>query len=162
MVNHPRFLLSVFICVHLWLQTPSSYPNRQRDSAENADSGGSTPPGDTCLHRLSITWGRSSTGRASGLHPGDRGSIPRGSICLPVLPSTMGGVRCQSSTHTMMSRAFESMSKRRNGYPSESQVKRGVRLVGGYKELVEKLGRGFFVHASSTAVPTRNDYCGRV
>lgn len=36
---------------------------------------------------------------------------------------------------------FESMSKRRQGYPSEARVKRGVRIVGGHKELTEKLGR---------------------
>ena len=33
------------------------------------------------------------------------------------------------------------MSKRRKGFPSETQVKRGVRLVHGDKELVERLGR---------------------
>lgn len=33
------------------------------------------------------------------------------------------------------------MSKRRRGYPSETHVKRGVRIVHGDKELVEKLGR---------------------
>ncbi|TWT94133.1 hypothetical protein Pla108_38450 [Botrimarina colliarenosi] len=33
------------------------------------------------------------------------------------------------------------MSKRRRGYPSESQVKVGVRLVHGDKLLEEKLGR---------------------
>jgi len=32
------------------------------------------------------------------------------------------------------------MSKRR-GFPSETQVKRGVRIVHGTKELTEKLGR---------------------
>jgi len=36
---------------------------------------------------------------------------------------------------------FERTSKRRRGYPSETQVKRGDRLVGGQKELIEKLGR---------------------
>ena len=36
---------------------------------------------------------------------------------------------------------FEITSKRRKGYPSETRVKRGVRVVGGYKELFEKLGR---------------------
>jgi uncharacterized protein YecA (UPF0149 family) len=36
---------------------------------------------------------------------------------------------------------FEITSKRRRGYPSEIQVKRGVRIVHGYKELREKLGR---------------------
>ena len=33
------------------------------------------------------------------------------------------------------------MSKRRKGFPSETQVKRGNRMVGGFKELLEKLGR---------------------
>jgi uncharacterized protein YecA (UPF0149 family) len=36
---------------------------------------------------------------------------------------------------------FETMSKRRKGFPSETQVKRGVRIVHGDKELAEKLGR---------------------
>ena len=33
------------------------------------------------------------------------------------------------------------MSKRRKGFPSETKVKRGVRIVHGNKELAEKLGR---------------------
>lgn len=36
---------------------------------------------------------------------------------------------------------FETMSKRRKGFPSESNVKRGVRIVHGDKLLEEKLGR---------------------
>lgn len=36
---------------------------------------------------------------------------------------------------------FEITRKRRKGYPSETQVKRGVRIVHGEKELIEKLGR---------------------
>jgi len=36
--------------------------------------------------------------------------------------------------------AFEASSKRRRGYPSETSVKRGERLVHGDKELQEKLG----------------------
>ena len=36
---------------------------------------------------------------------------------------------------------FEPMSKRRRGYPSETQVKVGVRIVHGGKLLEEKLGR---------------------
>jgi hypothetical protein len=32
------------------------------------------------------------------------------------------------------------MSKRRRGYPSETRVKRGHRVVHGDKELIEKLG----------------------
>jgi len=37
--------------------------------------------------------------------------------------------------------AFERMSKRRRGFPSEACVKRGFRIVHGDKELTEKLGR---------------------
>jgi len=33
------------------------------------------------------------------------------------------------------------MSKRRRGFPCEAQVKRGLRIVHGDKELTEKLGR---------------------
>ena len=36
---------------------------------------------------------------------------------------------------------FEITRKRRKGFPSESQVKRGFRVVHGNKELIEKLGR---------------------
>ena len=40
------------------------------------------------------------------------------------------------------SRPFEVTSKRRKGFPSETNVNRGLRFVrGGEKELVEKLGR---------------------
>ena len=38
-------------------------------------------------------------------------------------------------------RFFEITSKRRKGFPSETQVKRGFRVVHGNKELQEKLGR---------------------
>jgi uncharacterized protein YecA (UPF0149 family) len=36
---------------------------------------------------------------------------------------------------------FEFTSKRRKGFPSETKVKRGIRIVHGDKELSEKLGR---------------------
>ena len=36
---------------------------------------------------------------------------------------------------------FERTSKRRRGFPSETHVKRGERIVNGGKELLEKLGR---------------------
>ena len=36
---------------------------------------------------------------------------------------------------------FERTSKRRKGYPSETQVKKGYRVVHGTKDLQEKLGR---------------------
>ena len=46
-----------------------------------------------------------------------------------------------SSNSRKRSTAFEPMSKRRRGYPSERAVKRGRRVVHGHKELVEKLGK---------------------
>jgi len=61
----------------------------------------------------------------------------------PVLgPETCQEVQsCESKTNTSTSSAFEVSSKRRKGFPSESQVKRGDRVVRGNKELIEKLGR---------------------
>jgi len=44
--------------------------------------------------------------------------------------------RSTSTTHP-----FERTSKRRKGYPSETRVGRGDRVVHGCKELTEKLGR---------------------
>jgi len=41
----------------------------------------------------------------------------------------------------MKCRAFEVSSKRRKSFPSETQVKRGIRIVHGDVELQEKLGR---------------------
>ena len=38
-------------------------------------------------------------------------------------------------------RFFEITRKRRKGFPSETQVKRGIRVVRGDKELYEKPGR---------------------
>ena len=44
--------------------------------------------------------------------------------------------------HTnMKGRFFEITSKRRKGFPSETRVKKGLRIVHGSKELREKLGR---------------------
>jgi uncharacterized protein YecA (UPF0149 family) len=51
-----------------------------------------------------------------------------------------GGELCRHQT-TKTRRFFEPMSKRRRGFPSETKVKRGVRIVHGDKELAEKLGR---------------------
>lgn len=42
---------------------------------------------------------------------------------------------------TTTKRPFEVTSKRRKGFPSETQVKKGYRVVHGDKELTEKLGR---------------------
>src|SRR5689334_20627543 len=52
-----------------------------------------------------------------------------------------GGVPCDSRKNTSTPTGFEVTSKRRRGFPSETRVKRGKRVVGGYKELSEKLGR---------------------
>ena len=46
-----------------------------------------------------------------------------------------------NNTHDWDNPNFEVTSKRRKGFPSETNVKRGVRLVHGNKELSEKLGR---------------------
>ncbi|HOC01293.1 MAG TPA: SEC-C metal-binding domain-containing protein [Verrucomicrobiota bacterium] len=43
--------------------------------------------------------------------------------------------------HDSEDSSLEITSKRRKGFPSETQVKRGVRVVHGNKELSEKLGR---------------------
>ncbi len=44
--------------------------------------------------------------------------------------------------HTNMTgRFFEITSKRRKGFPLETRVKKGFRIVHGNKELHEKLGR---------------------
>jgi hypothetical protein len=51
-----------------------------------------------------------------------------------------GGLSCETNTSTNKI-AFERSSKRRKGYPSETKVKRGARVVHGEKELLEKLGR---------------------
>src|SRR5258708_3619017 len=44
---------------------------------------------------------------------------------------------------------FEITSKRRKGFPSETNVKRGIRVVHGNKELREKLGRNDFCPCGS-------------
>jgi uncharacterized protein YecA (UPF0149 family) len=44
-------------------------------------------------------------------------------------------------THISTAPFFEHTSKRRRGFPSETHVKRGVRVVHGDKDLSEKLGR---------------------
>src|SRR5262249_25607280 len=59
-------------------------------------------------------------------------------VCANLNEST-GGFPCQTiSTRTS---PFTPSSKRRKGFPSETRVKRGFRVVHGDKELQEKLGR---------------------
>lgn len=65
-----------------------------------------------------------------------------GGSCPPRTTSSIsrtGGMPRNGSTTTTC--AFEVTSKRRNGFPSETAVKRGDRIVRGTKELREKLGR---------------------
>ena len=54
---------------------------------------------------------------------------------------TKGGAPCHTTTASTTSPAFQASSKRKQGFPSETRVKRGLRVVGAGKELVEKLGR---------------------
>ena len=51
------------------------------------------------------------------------------------------GGRMANTINDSQDSNFEITSKRRKGFPSETQVKRGVRVVHGNKELFEKLGR---------------------
>ena len=57
-----------------------------------------------------------------------------------LIPVDKEALSCEKRSITS-STAFEVTSKRRKGFPSETQVKRGERLVHGSKELIEKLGR---------------------
>ena len=52
-----------------------------------------------------------------------------------------GGVLCETERTLKRNTFFETMSKRRKGFPSEKKVKTGTRIVHGSKLLVEKLGR---------------------
>ena len=52
-----------------------------------------------------------------------------------------GADQCDTNTSTTKTTAFEPMSKRRRGFPSETHVKCGLRIVHGDKQLEEKLGR---------------------
>lgn len=66
-------------------------------------------------------------------------------ICLcmiagPFTKMRAGGVPC-TPTNRLAIFPFEPTSKRRKGFPSETHVKRGDRVVHGDKDLVEKLGR---------------------
>jgi hypothetical protein len=51
------------------------------------------------------------------------------------------GGRMANQVHDLENSNFEITSKRRKGFPSETRVKRGGRIVHGDKELHEKLGR---------------------
>jgi len=55
--------------------------------------------------------------------------------------STQEVLPWRTTTTSTTSTAFEPSSKRRRGFPSETHVKRGQRVVHETKELLEKLGR---------------------
>src|SRR5262245_15640248 len=61
--------------------------------------------------------------------------------CGDVQPQPQPGGRMANQMDGTEKSNFEITSKRRKGFPSETQVKRGVRIVRGNKELFEKLGR---------------------
>jgi len=72
------------------------------------------------------------------------GSIPGSDTVM--LDAVDGGTTGREVSHDQarLRRAvlfFEPMSKRRRGFPSETKVKRGTRIVHGDKLLEEKLGR---------------------
>ena len=56
-------------------------------------------------------------------------------------PNPQPGGRMAHHHHDWEDSNHELTSKRRRGFPSETQVKRGVRVVHGDTELSEKLGR---------------------
>jgi len=59
----------------------------------------------------------------------------------PFRGSEDGGVPWLRNLSTSTNSGFEATSKRKQGFPSETRVKRGIRVVNGKKELSEKLGR---------------------
>jgi hypothetical protein len=77
--------------------------------------------------------------RASTFLGGEPASVVVG--CAPRISDRQGGVSCVTTRTSSKPTAFEVTSKRRKGFPSEARVKRGDRVVGGSKELLEKLGR---------------------
>jgi hypothetical protein len=52
-----------------------------------------------------------------------------------------GGAPCNTKTKSPTYPPFKRTSKRRRGFPSETHVKKGHRIVHGDKDLTEKLGR---------------------
>src|SRR5712664_1030885 len=62
----------------------------------------------------------------------------------PITPAAAGihrrSLKCAPNSIVTAFSAFEPMSKRRRGFPSETQVKQGLRTVHGDKTLEEKLG----------------------
>lgn len=92
---------------------------------------------DSSRALLFLRWLRSPSGRGAG--------FKSRSVKVRILPELFtiykGGATCPNSTLIKRTTAFEPMSKRRRGFPSETNVKLGEQIVHGNKELIEKLGR---------------------
>jgi hypothetical protein len=89
----------------------------------------------------SIRRGSSSVGRANPASSLARLNFLRGA-CRDDSTATLNpGDRMANHIHESQESNFEITSKRRKGFPSETRVKRGIRIVHGFKELSEKLGR---------------------
>jgi SEC-C motif len=70
-----------------------------------------------------------------------RSLLPRNQLSETSNRLRPGGASCHAIRIWKRPTAFESMSKRRRSYPSETRVKRGPRIVHAGTELIEKLGR---------------------
>lgn len=81
-------------------------------------------------------------GGTLGRSPGRRSVIERPLHSKDIVLPYPGGAPWQrTSTLSTTSPAFTPTSKRKRGFPSETRVGRGHRVVHGDKDLVEKLGR---------------------
>ena len=78
-------------------------------------------------------------GRSAAFSIGDV-RADRGARLLPTSRSERRNPRCHTTRTLDRSTAFGPISKRRRGFPSETCVGRGDRVVHGDKELLEKLG----------------------
>jgi len=92
------------------------------------------------------SWCNSSTSRCerdgSGANPGFLTKFSAALVRRRFITTTHNPEAVWQINHSIKTaRFFEITSKRRKGFPSETRVKRGLRIVHGEKELQEKLGR---------------------
>ena len=73
--------------------------------------------------------------------PGTSKLDPGGGFLQIPRPNPTRRTPCTTTNTQTTSPFYERSSKRRKGFPSETRVKRGRRILGGGKELSEKLGR---------------------
>src|SRR5207247_10000164 len=74
----------------------------------------------------------------------ESGSLERASRSAPTIHSTATlnhGGHMANHAHHSQDATFQIISKRRKGFPSETRVGKGLRIVHGNKVLSEKLGR---------------------